>query len=315
MLLIELARRYCNRVGGSPGYLEQLEVLCRRLPWQVSEMTPDLIDDYLTQALNHLAPSTVYNHRRMLGRLLTFAASERLVDASILRPLRRVKRLPPSPEAWSHADIRRLLAVAADLRGGVKVANSKLLRAWLLVAYSTGLRLSNLLEIRHDQIRGQRLLVRQAKSKEPHVCYLDDLALEAIAQLPRLGPRIFGDLVCRDKILAKMRDLMRRSEMAGSTKFLRRSGATYAVIAGKSATRHLGHKTADMQKYYVDRLLVAEERLEEPTTVPLAAPLADPSPAWPAPGPACSPRSGGRGTEGTSAAALPAWQPGTPLAR
>lgn len=292
MMLIELARRYCNRVGGSPGYLEQLEVLCRRLPWRAEELSPDEIDAYLTAALNHLAPSTVYNHRRMLQRLLTFAASEGLVDKNILRPLRRVKRVPPSPEAWSHADIRRLLAVAADLPGGVKVANSTLMRAWLLVAYSTGLRLGNLLEIRHDQIRGHRLLVRQVKSHEPHVCYLDDQALAAIAQLPRLGPRIFGDLVCRDKILAKMRTLLRQAGMAGSTKFLRRSGATYAEIAGKSPTRHLGHRTADMQKYYVDRLLVAEERREEPTTVPLAEPQADPALAWPARGPAAMRGSG-----------------------
>lgn len=270
MTVLDLARRYCNRVGGSAGYLEQLEVLCRRLPWRADELTPDLIDAYLTNALKHLAPSTVYNHRRMLGRLIAFASSEGVVDASILRPLRRVKRLPPSPEAWSHADIRNLLAVAADLPGGVKVPNSKLLTAWLLVGYSTGLRLANLLEIRHDQIRGRRLLVRQVKSQQPHVCYLDDRALAAIADLPRLGPRIFGDLVCRDKILAKMRLLCKAAGRCGSTKFLRRSGATYAEIAGKSATRHLGHKTADMKRYYVDSLLLAEERLEEPTTLPLA---------------------------------------------
>jgi integrase len=269
MTILQLARRYCNRVGGSPGYLEQLEVLCRRLPWRAEDLTPDLIDDYLTDALKHLAPSTVYNHRRMLQRLLAFASSEGLVDASILRPLRRVKRLPPSPEAWSHADIRRLLAVAADLPGGQKVPNSTLMKAWLLVAYSTGLRLANLLEIRHDQIRGRRLLVRQVKSKEPHVCYLDDRALAAIAELPRRGARIFGDLVCRDKILAKMRLLCKKAGMSGSTKFLRRSGATYAEIAGKSATGHLGHRTADMKRYYVDRLLLAEERREEPTTLPL----------------------------------------------
>jgi hypothetical protein len=269
MSILDLARRYCNRVGGSPGYLEQLEVLCRRLPWRAEELTPDLIDAYLTNALKHLAPSTVYNHRRMLGRLLAFASSEGLVDASILRPLRRVKRLPPCPEAWSHADIRKLLAVAADLTGGQKVANSTLMKAWLLVAYSTGLRLANLLEIRHDQIRGRRLLVRQVKSQEPHVCYLDDRALAAIAELPRLGPRIFGDLVCRDKILAKMRLLCKKAGMSGSTKFLRRSGATYAQVAGKDPSRHLGHKGPATKIYYIDRLLLAEERRDEPTTLPL----------------------------------------------
>ena len=269
MTLLDLARRYCNRVGGSPGYLEQLEVLVRRLPWQAEGMTPDLIDAYLTDALNHLAASTVYNHRRMLGRLLAFAAAEGVVDASIVRPLRRVKRLPPSPIAWSHAEIRTLLGVAAKLSGGAKCPHSTLMKAWLLVAYSTGLRLANLLEIRHDQIRGHRLLVRQCKTGEPHVCYLDANALEAIAKLPRRGPRIFGDLICRDKLLAQMRRLCKTAGMSGSTKFLRRSGATYAEIAGKDASGHLGHKTPGMKSYYIDRLLLAEEKREAPTAPPL----------------------------------------------
>jgi len=269
MTLSELSRSYVNRVGGSAGYLEQLEVLCRRLPWEVGQLHPDLIDAYLTEALNHLAASTVYNHRRMLGRLLAFASSERLVDASIVRPLRRVKRDPPSPIAWSHAEIRRLLSVAAGLTGGAKCPHSTLMPAWLLVAYSTGLRLGTLLEIRHDAIRGRRLLVRQVKTREPHVCYLDDLALAAVGKLPRPGPRIFGDLICRDKLLSQMRRLCKLAEMSGSTKFLRRSGATYAEIDGKCASRHLGHRNPNTKTYYIDRLLLAEGRKEEPTTLPL----------------------------------------------
>lgn len=269
MTLIELATTYVNRVGGSPGYLEQMVVLVRRLPWKAEDLSPDQIDAYLTDALAHLSPSTVYNHRRMLQRLLNFAAELGLVDRSIVRPLRRVKRLPPDPVAWSHADINHLLAVASNLTGGKKVPHSQLMRAWILVAYSTGLRLGNLLEIRWDQIHGHRLRLRQVKTKEPHVCFLDDRALAAINALPRKGPRIFGDLICRDKVLAQVRRLVKLAETPGSTKFLRRSGATYAEAKNLDASRHLGHRSPGMKAYYVDRLLVSELRREEPTTVPL----------------------------------------------
>jgi hypothetical protein len=57
--------------------------------------------------------------------------------------------------------------------------------------------------------------------------------------------------------------------MSGSTKFLRRSGATYAEIAGKNASGHLGHKTPGMKVYYIDRLLLAEEKQEGATAPPL----------------------------------------------
>lgn len=269
MTLIELARTYVQRVGGSAGYLEQMEVLVRRLPWTVADLRPERIDAYLTEALNHRSPSTVANHRRMLGTLMRFAASEGLVDRSIPRPLRRVKRPPPAPRAWSHAEIRQLLDACQKLPGGKKCKHAVLMRAWILVAYSTGLRLSDLLQIRYDQMRGQRILVRQHKTGNPHCVYVDQNAMDALKFLPKLGPRIFGDLICRDKLLAQMRLLVKLAGLPGSTKFLRRSGATYCEISGKDSRVHLGHKTSGMKVHYVDMLLMAEERQDAPTAPPL----------------------------------------------
>jgi len=272
MTLIELARAYVQRVGGSAGYMEQMEVLCRRLPWTAGDLRPERIDAYLTEALNHWSPSTVANHRRMLGTLMRFAASEGLVDRSIPRPLRRVKRPPPAPRAWSHAEIIQLLGACKKLPGGRKCRHAALMRAWILVAYSTGLRLGDLLQIRYDQMRGQRILVRQHKTGTPHCVHVDDNAMRAIHALPKLGPRIFGDLICRDKVLSQMRLLARLSGIPGSTKFLRRSGATYCEAGGKDARIHLGHRTGAMKVHYVDPLLLAEERQDAPTAPPICLP-------------------------------------------
>jgi integrase len=263
--LIDFARRYCNRVGGSPGYLEQLTVLTKRLPWSPADLTPDQIDSYLTDALSHLAPSTVDNHRRMLRSLMRFAAAEGVVDRNIVRPLRRVKIPRPDPRAWSHDDIRRLLAVAAKTPGGTRHCPFQtLLPAWILVAYATGLRLNDLLSIRHDALRGSRMSIQQSKTRYAAIVCLDENALRAIAALPRRGPRIFGDLVGRSRMIVAMRRLVKSANLTGSSKFLRRSGATYCEIAGKDSTGHLGHRSPGMKIYYVDRLLLAEERNDQP---------------------------------------------------
>lgn len=259
MTINDLARAYWRRVGGSPGYLEQLLVLTKRLPWQASDLTPDRIDAYLDAALAHLAPSTVSNHRRMLRTLMRFAADEGHVDKSILRPLRRVKVPPPCPVALDHAQIARWVATAKSMQGGTRTcAYSILLPAWVLTAYSTGLRTGDLLAIRYDQIRGHRLLLRQHKTSEPHVAWLDDAALRAISQLPRKGPMIFGSLTNKDRILHAMRRLVKRAEQQGTTRWLRRSGATYCEASGKDASKYLGHRDPGMKKRYVDRLLLSE---------------------------------------------------------
>jgi integrase len=270
MQLIGLAHQYAARVGASPGYLEQLVVLCKRLPWEASDLTPDKIDAYLTTALRHLAPSTVDNHRRMLRTLMRFAADEGHVAKSILRPLRRVKQPAPNPRAWSHTEILQLLSHAKSMPGRtLHCPLGTLLPAWILTAYCTGLRLNDLLALRWDDLRGHRICLRQQKTSEPHVVFLDEAALYAIRELPRCGPRIFGDLVGRSRILVAMRKLVKRAGMSGSTKYLRRSGATYCEIHGIDATQHLGHRSPGMKRFYVDRLLLAEERPQQPVVPPL----------------------------------------------
>lgn len=265
MSLVDLATVYWQRVGGSKGYLTQLLVLVRRLPWTAADLTPDKIDAYLHDAMTHLAPSTVHNHRRMLGSLMRFAAQEGLVDKSILRSLRRVKVPAPCPVALDHHAIARWVRTAREMQGGTRTcAYSLLLPAWILTAYSTGLRTGDLLSIRYDQIRGHRLLLSQSKTSEPLVCWLDDAALQAIHRLPRLGPKVFGSLTNKDRILHAMRRLVNRSEQSGTTRWLRRSGATYCEAGGKDASRYLGHRDPSMKKRYVDRLLLAELRDDGP---------------------------------------------------
>jgi len=274
MSVSELARIYWSRVGGSPGYLEQLLVLTKRLPWKASDLTPDRIDSYLDFALGHLAPSTVANHRRMLRTLMRFAADQGHVDKSILRPLRRVKCPLPCPAAIDHRGIRGWLTAARNMQGGTLTCRySVLLPAWILTAYSTGLRTGDLLSMRYDQIRGHRLLLSQAKTAEPHVCWLDDSAIRAINALPRLGPKVFGSLTNKDRILHAMRRLVKQSEIPGTTRWLRRSGATYCEAEGKDSTRHLGHKDPSMKKRYIDRLLLEELRETGPTAPPIPAEL------------------------------------------
>jgi integrase len=265
MTLTDLATAYHNRVGGSPGYLTQLLVLVRRLHWTASDLTPDKIDAYLNNAMTTLAPATVHNHRRMLGSLMRFAAQEGLIDKSVVRSLRRVKVPAPNPIALDHNAIARWVRTAVDMRGGTRTCPySILLPAWILTAYSTGLRTGDLLAIRYDQIRGHRLLLSQSKTAEPLVAWLDDAALTAINRLPRRGPKIFGDLTNKDRILHCMRLVVNRSGTAGTTRWLRRSGATYCEAGGKDASKYLGHKDPSMKKRYVDRLLLAELRDEGP---------------------------------------------------
>lgn len=259
MLLQDFARQYAERVGASPGYLEQLLVFTQRLDWQVEDVTPERVDAYLTRALLSRAPQTVANHRRLLTTLMTDA--KRLgLNTRIHRPFRRVKVPRPLPVAWSHADIRRLIEVARAAKGHVRdLKRSDFLVAWLLTGYCLGIRAGDLCEIRWDQIRGQRIYLRQSKTSTPHVAVFTDEALSACKALPR-RPRVFGDFAALNTIQQWVANVVKEAGLTGSTKWLRRSCATYAKVAGMSPKAKLGHLTDGLaERHYVDQLLYEEE--------------------------------------------------------
>lgn len=299
MTLVDFAHTYAMRIGASDAYVYQLKVLCRRFDWSPSDLTRDRIDAYLTQALSKLSASTVQNHRRMLGTLRKAAMREGLVN-DCTESIRRVKVALAPPRAWSHAEIARLLEAAGHMRRGSGQCQWKLLMpAYILVAYSSGLRLGDMMSIRHDSLRGNRLALTIGKTRRPHVCVLDDQAVAAIALLPVRGPKIFGSLVSRCVFLRAFRRLVKQAGLRGTSKYLRRSSATYAVLAGQDPTGHLGHATAGLaQKHYVDPVLVAEGKVAIP---PVSLPQTS------AREPAEPPRLGECGTTDTASADLAAW--------
>lgn len=240
-------------------------MLCRRLPWTAADLTVEKIDAYLTKALEKLSPSTVANHRRMLTTLRRFAMRESLCVDQCTRSVRRVKVVLPPVRAWSHAEIADLIDAAKTMPGNTAhCALRDVFPAYVVVAYTSGLRAGDMLAIRHDQIRGHRLSLVLHKTGQQHVVALTDQCLAAIRSLPVRGPRIFGDLIPARQLHRHFRRLVQYAKMAGSSKFLRRSSATYAELSGIDATGHLGHRTANMKKHYLDVLLLSENRKPVP---------------------------------------------------
>lgn len=265
--IFEYAAQYCVTKGVKPSYAHQMAILTRRLPWHMETLTVDDVDAYLTAALRKIKAITVNKHRRMINTLVRYAVKERLI-APFPRPIRAVKYTLPPVRAWSREELAHILAVASQMTRGTRHCKySVLLPAWIQVAFCTGLRRADLLAIERSQIRGNRLALVQEKTGHIHVAVLNDAALAAIATLPVKGRRIFGDLISEVQIVRVMKRLVKRSVEIGSGKYLRRSSATYAEMQGIDATRQLGHQTPGMKKYYLDQVLLADNR---PALAPIA---------------------------------------------
>jgi len=268
MRLIEFADHYCTLVGGGAGYREQLRVLVKRLPWGPADLTAENITEYLQSALATLQPSTVANHRRMLITLHRHAAANGLVEECTDK-IGRVKTRPKIIRCWTHVQIQRLLGEARKLQGRTRKCPcdyAVVMPAYILTAYSSGLRRGDLLSIEWGDLEGDRLVVSQHKTAHIHVAVLDQQCMDALAVLPRFGKRVFGDILTKDRVKLLMRRCVDRAGLQGSGKWLRRSSATYAELSGISATLQLGHKTPGLAwSNYIDRVLLSEMRRPVPS--------------------------------------------------
>lgn len=259
MLISEFAKRYANRVGASPGYLEQLLVFTKRLDWHIEQVTAEQVDEYLTQALTNLAPQTVANHRRLLTTLLRDARRLGL-NTCISDGFRRVKVPRPVPRALSRSEIRIAVEAARQTPGHFRdLKKADFLVAWFLTAYALGMRAGDLIQIRWDQVRGRKIYRGQNKTSTPVVALFTDEALAACKALPK-RERIFGDFAALNTIQQWVQACMERAGLDATTKYLRRSAATYAKVQGKSPKAVLGHLTDGLaERHYVDQLLYEEE--------------------------------------------------------
>lgn len=265
--IFDFAARYSMTKGVKPSYAHQFAVLTRRLPWTMEDLTVDMVDAYLTKAMGKLKPITVNKHRRMLNTLVRQAVKEGITKP-FPRPIRAVKYTLPPVRAWSREELAQILAVASQMPRGTRHCKYRiLLPAWIQVAFCTGLRRSDMLAIERSQIRGNRLALTQEKTGHIHVAVLNEAALAAIATLPVRGRRIFGDLISEVQIVRVMKRLVKRSVQIGTGKYLRRSSATYAEMQGIDATRQLGHQTPGMKRFYLDPVLLADNR---PALAPIA---------------------------------------------
>lgn len=228
-------------------------------PVLLSDLTDDFVNRWLVfLGTTGITKTTIANHRRFLLALWRHAFESRLTDVPPLR-IRKIQCPRSLPEAWSVEQMTRLLSATERIGGRdipVGVKRSAFWRAFILAAWCTGLRLSDLQRIKRDMIGADgSLIMRQQKTQWPVLC---KLSAEAIAAIDQIGHRpdglIFGGRLSRGIMFADFRTLAAAAGLQGTSKKIRKSGATAVECAQPgSAKGFLGHQTHGLAyRHYVD---------------------------------------------------------------
>lgn len=265
MQLATYAERYVRLVDGSDGYREQLAVAVHQLERHagreltLADLSEDLLTDWLDGMRKCLSDTTRRNRRNMLLRIWRDAARHGLHRWPNPELVQRVRLQSPIPRAWSIEQVRTLLAIAGTLRGRYKRRWPKSLfwQAWILVTWDTGLRACDMFRLRIADV-GERIVVRQVKTRRPVYLRLRPAALAAIASWLDATGRdrecVFVRWTWPGTWRATAQRLVERARLPGSIGWLRRSAGTAAELAHpQQGYQFLGNSPATFYRYYFDR--------------------------------------------------------------
>lgn len=189
--------------------------------------------------------------------------------------IRKIKVPSKIPVCWDMPELELVRLSARQLTGHMKrdrtISRADFFEAYVLVGYDIGLRLGDLCRLMFEQIGADgRIVIVQNKTGDMVIGQLGPASMAAIERIRRLGRRrLFGDLINKANAQKQFRKIVRSAGVRGSTKWLRKTGATWCEAHNPGGAKaYLGHRTAGLAyKNYVDPRFVQQKR---PGPPPLA---------------------------------------------
>jgi integrase len=237
-----------------PAYARHVRLVAK----SCRSISANAVNAFLQRRLTEVAPITVATERAILTGLWRWAYESGLVESG---PRGIVKfKIPRRPtRAWTVVQcctaVKGTFSLTGQIRGkGISVG--LFLRAWILLGYESGARQGDLWEMRDDDLVDGAVRWSQHKTGDPHVRPLSPACMAAVREMLAHSPdgRILGWAMQANSARRRMRRYLRSLGLSGSSKWLRRSGATHIEMDAPGKGRlHLGHRTHGLaERCYID---------------------------------------------------------------
>jgi integrase len=219
-----------------------------RAAGRVGILEAGTINAYLNRRLSERSTITVKTERSILLTLWRYAWENDLVAAAPKGVLRFKSRKPPT-RAWTPEQIVAAIE-ATERHTGRRMwsgaSKPLFLKTWLLLGYESGARMGDNFNFTRDNIDGDVLRWVQSKTGDGLCKVLSPECLACVGRMLERSPdgTILRWVCSPRQAIRVMREHLQSCGLPGSSKWLRRSGATHieTQTPGK-ASLHLGHRT------------------------------------------------------------------------
>jgi integrase len=244
-----------------------------RVASKAGAISAERINAFLKCRLELVAGTTVRSERTILLTLWRDAYERGLVDDAP-RGVMRIKARRKPTKAWTIDELRVAIDKAGTyghrkLRSGALLAD--FLRCWILLGYEAGSRFGDLWSLSASNVEGDVLRWTQSKTGDGITKILTPACLAACRKMLErsVDGRIIG-WACRPRMAQRwMRVHLDSCGLEGTSKFLRRSGATHIEMSSPGqAKHHLGHRTPGLaESNYLDWGQIRQRSPQPPALV------------------------------------------------
>lgn len=239
----------------------------------LSDLADDTVNEWLRSLEKTYAAKSIKGFRGDLLALWRWLAAspQRLCDPPT--EIRKIKLGEPCPISWTDEEAAKIVSRCRELTGVLPNGISRAIYCECLFrfGYDSGLRRSDCWTIRRNQIRADGTIVlRQHKTGHAHWPVIRPETLALLAQLPGDSP-----LACPWKKTSRWYTFWKTHVTGpagvrhGSMQQVRRTGATHLAIEHPEAVqRYLGHRSPEMQRFYIDYSIAKPQRHLPPDILP-----------------------------------------------
>lgn len=266
--LPELARQYIDSHRMSKGYARMLRHAAEKLGesgiGDSTQLTASSLNTFLDARPSCESDHTRCNLRRQILTMWRWGFEEHMIAAKPER-VRKIQFVLESPVAWSFEQLCQLLSIAEKDECVVSMKwclrRCDVLPCWIRVGYESGLRFSDIHLLTKKHFRNGCLCRAASKTQKATIKKITaDTQLSIDAMFARSPDgTLFKWALPRRLATVTWTAFLEEHSIEGSSKYLRRTGATYIENEQPgAATAFLGHSDPRLaKKHYLDPTLAA----------------------------------------------------------
>lgn len=266
--LLEITSHYLSSRAVCEDYAKHVTRIAERC----GDVGTAHVNGYLKKRLEKVSSITVKNERTILLFLWRFAYENELLDLPP-RGVLRIKASRAPTRAWTQEQCRSLAANTSTLTGTLRSGAplGLFMRTWILLGYQSGSRRGDLWAMKGSHFEGNILRWTQHKTGDPLHKKLTPACMEAVNEMLRLAPdgTVLGWACRKRQAMRLMKTYLMSQGLPGTSKWLRRSGATHIEIDQPGKARlHLGHRSVQLAaQSYIDWSQVNQNAPETPLLI------------------------------------------------